>query len=203
MSSAGRIDPMSAWPTIKRCKGRDQVWSPMTKAPAMVWSPITKRTRLTSSVMPMTQALGTIRHASLSPRMIATRSAFLPPPTEPMIDTFKPVNMVTLKGTPFTYERFHARHVGADNFSLRQGRGPKDIQRVDAADRIEDLRDVAGGVNIGHAGLQMFVDRDPLVHHQAGLLGQVRARTHADGDREEATGDVFAGLGFDRGKLAT
>ena len=59
--------------------------------------------RLESVRLMTTEACGDCRHDSLSPRVMATRSSFFPPPRAPMIVTLSPVSCVTLNDASLRY----------------------------------------------------------------------------------------------------
>ena len=54
-----------------------------------------------------------------------------------------------------------------------------------AVERVLDVRDVAGGEHVRRARPQQLVDEDAVVDGEAGLLGEARARLHADADDDE------------------
>ena len=66
--------------------------------------------------------------------------------------------------------------------------------------RIGPARDVAGGKDAGHAGLETGIDGDAAVDRQSRLLGQREARAHADADHDQVGLERAAAL--QRGALA-
>src|SRR5207244_6136270 len=58
-------------------------------------------------------------------------------------------------------------------------------------------RDVARGIYAGRAGLEILVHHDAAVDLQSGLLGERKARPHADADHDEVGRERRAALELD------
>src|SRR6185295_19334488 len=93
-----------------------------------------------------------------------------------------------------------AQDVARRRLALALGDDPVLDADALAAVRIGPARDVAGGVEAGRAGLEVFVDREALVGGEAGRLGQRQRRAHADADDDEVGGERRAAA--QRGRTA-
>ncbi len=89
------------------------------------------------------------------------------------------------------------RHAGSQH--VAGGRLPQALRHHPVLDPdalaarfVRPAGDVAGGVDIGCAGLEVFVYQNPMVHVEAGRLGQRRARAHADAYDDQVGGDLLA-----------
>ena len=62
---------------------------------------------------------------------------------------------------------------------------------------VEEVGDVAGGVHVGHVGLESLVDDDAVVDARARCPRESRVRCDADTDDGELGFDAEAALGLD------
>ncbi len=84
--------------------------------------------------------------------------------------------------------------LSAARLALPLGHHP--VLDADALARIgvRPAGDVAGGVDAGRAGLEIFVDADAAVDAKARLFGERQSRPHADADDDEIGGELVAAL---------
>src|SRR5690349_4404151 len=80
------------------------------------------------------------------------------------------------------------QHVARDNLALSLGDYPMLYTYTRVGIRIWPTRDIARGKNSPDARFEKLVDGDPVIEHQAGLLGELEVRTNAD------AGDDYVGV---------
>ena len=82
--------------------------------------------------------------------------------------------------------------------ALLDGDGPQAVETALAGGRVEHLGGIAGGEDVGVAGLEGVVGPDAAAGLEARLLRQLDARLRADRHRQEVAGQHGPGLGLDR-----
>src|SRR3989304_987152 len=85
-------------------------------------------------------------------------------------------------------------HVGAGHAPLVDGGGPDGVHGALPAEEVEPLGAVAGGVDVGRAGLLARVYEDAARNLDAGADGEIDVRPHADAADDHAGLDGPAAL---------
>src|SRR3954462_11704762 len=78
-----------------------------------------------------------------------------------------------------------SQHVARRGLSLAFSNYPMLDADVFAGMRIRPTRDIAGGVNVAGACLEVPIDHHAAIDLKAGLLGKHQTRAHADADDHE------------------